>query len=190
MTGVRHAAAALSSLRREDQQWILSALPDPERRRLNRSLVELEASGLLPAETSNEPFMVTAEPAEFAGSQSPAERMVRVSAEQMHTVLDGEPPALIARFLLSVQWPWAPRFVATLSPRARVELDRALAHARPGSAPRLDAWLLDEVANRFAALERAGAVDRRRSHLRDAVIHSRVWRLSHSLLRKAATWIR
>jgi hypothetical protein len=87
MTGVRHAAAALSSLRREDQQWILSALPDPERRRLNRSLVELEASGLLPAETSNEPFMVTAEPAEFAGSQSPAERMVRVSAEQMHTVL-------------------------------------------------------------------------------------------------------
>jgi hypothetical protein len=187
---VRRAAVAIGSLGSEDKEWILSELPEQDRRALKDSLNELKTLGFLTEQTGNDGHIAFALAEAGERIAEPADRVRVATPAQMAYLLANEPSSLIAQLLLTQRWVWAEKFLMSLPQQRREAIEHAIARGGCGAAPARYDWLAQEVGRRLENLERAGVSRTHGSFFRRAMIWDQLRRLAPSALRKVFAWIR
>ncbi|MNK29404.1 hypothetical protein D3C87_477980 [compost metagenome] len=149
MDGLRLCALALHAVADRDRAWLLSRLPDGQRKQLSALVRELRGTGV-PADPELVHHLVRENEA-LAGDppDSMAARLARASAQDIWALLRGESDAVIGRIVRCHEWPWkAALFDQCGSGRAkRIE---ALA-GRLAPAAALERALIEELERRWTS---------------------------------------
>jgi hypothetical protein len=110
MQNYRQAALCLHGLGPDDRQWLLSRLPDRHRAALHALLEELELLGI-PGDQYPSEYARIAAP---AGGE-PGDAVLEIesaSPEQIWSVLESEPDAIIRALLAARDWSWKSGIIA------------------------------------------------------------------------------
>lgn len=153
MTGLRKAALYLHGLDAADRHWLLDALSDAERARLQTTLDELKGMGV-PSGGAWFPELAHLHSLDTraAGDNDIAEaleRIDRADIERVARVLAAEPGNLVTWVLKRKSWSWRQAYLGRQTPDRREALLRALETPTQALKPKVDEALLITLAVRL-----------------------------------------
>jgi hypothetical protein len=157
MNGLRKAALYLHGLEEVDREWLLNALTEEERQRLQTTLAELDEMGI-PKGDAWLPEL--AETPVFDGRDSGDNKQLsmikeieRAELASVTEILDAEPDEIVASLLRHRVWSWRQAYVGKQYLQKRERLLQAL--ERPGRElkPKLENALLNGLAMGLCELE-------------------------------------
>lgn len=193
MSGHRRTAVVLHGLQAQDRAWMLAELAEPDQAIVRAHLDELDALGFsLGSEMIAElnPMALnqaggnptTLNPATLNPSALnpsvpdvalPLQRLQQASAQQIVALLEDEPLALSARFFSLQSWPWQEAVWAQLSAPRRLRIRSSMP---VNSAPGLDQFLIDTLAQRLQRLQLLPSVEPKSAAQPTNVWWKKVWR--------------
>lgn len=112
MDRLRLGALALHAVADRDRAWLLSRLPNAQRKQLSALVEELRRTGV-PADPELVRQLVREQEVLARGSVAGAmnARLVRASAEDVWALLRSESDAVISRIVRRHDWPWTAAFM-------------------------------------------------------------------------------
>ncbi|MEN9864922.1 MAG: hypothetical protein RL748_512 [Pseudomonadota bacterium] len=154
MSGHRRTAVVLHGLQAQDRQWMLAELPGADQAIVRSHLAELEALGFQPGPdvlAAVQDLAASVAMTADAAVVSDVSGLQHATLQQMQTLLQDEPAALVARLLALQNWPWQEALLAALPApqRQRIRMQQPM---QP--APALDTWLQENLQSRLQALPR------------------------------------
>lgn len=150
MDGLRLSALALHAVADRDRAWLLSRLPDAQRRQLSALVRELRGTGV-PADAELVHQLVREREA-LASDPAPdalATRMVRANAQDIWALLRGESDAVIGRIVRRHDWPWKPALLELCGVGRAKRIEELARSLAPAAA--LEQALVDELEQRLTA---------------------------------------
>ncbi|MES9978924.1 MAG: hypothetical protein ABW107_09265, partial [Candidatus Thiodiazotropha sp. 6PLUC5] len=115
MNGLRKAALYLHSIGEKDRRWLLDALLDDERERLQATLSELDEMGVPKGDPFlpdiAEAYIYDGEEIESGNPDIETEEIDRASQVQISQVLDSEPDSVVAMILKQRLWSWRQDYI-------------------------------------------------------------------------------
>lgn len=145
MSGYRRAALALHGLGPQDRNWILDALPGPDKAALQACLKELKELGFAPDALSLAELAHDAPAALPRVPPNAAARLRAADGAALFALLEHEPNGLIGQLLAIEAWPWAEQVLGMFGAPRQGKI-RAAQQASSAPAGARTAWLLEAVA--------------------------------------------
>ncbi|MES9851134.1 MAG: hypothetical protein ABW170_04800 [Candidatus Thiodiazotropha sp. L084R] len=153
MNGLRKAALYLHSIGEEDRRWLLDALLDEDRERLQATLFELDEMGvpkgdpLLP--DIAEVYKCNGEEIESSDPVTEIEKIDQVSQALISQVLEREPDNVIARVLNQRVWSWRQDYISKQYLQKRKHLLEELETPHQSLKPKVESALLHTLVTRL-----------------------------------------
>lgn len=156
MDGLRLSALALHAVADRDRAWLLSRLPNAQRKQLSALVEELRGTGV-PADPELVRQLVREQEVLARGPAAGAmkARLVRASAEDVWALLRSESDAVISRVVRRHEWPWTAAFMELCGP-ARANRIEALGK-RLAPAVALEQALVNELDQRLGVRQSTAA---------------------------------
>lgn len=156
MDGLRLSALALHAVADRDRAWLLSRLPDTQRKQLSALVDELRATGVpadpeLVRQLVREQEVLARSPA--AGAMKA--RLVRASADDIWALLRSESDAVISRIVRRHDWPWTAAFLELCGPVRAKRIEALGGRLAPALA--LEQALVDELDQRLGIRQSTAA---------------------------------
>ncbi|RBL81303.1 hypothetical protein DDE05_45185 [Streptomyces cavourensis] len=154
MDGLRLCALALHAVAGRDRAWLLSKLPDGQRRQLTALVDELRGTGIpadpeLVRQLVRERELLAGDPA-----QAPAgARLLRASAQDVWALLRGESDALVSRVVRRHEWPWKGELLELCGIARARRIETLALQLAPAVA--LEQAIVDELEQRLGARQSA-----------------------------------
>lgn len=156
MDGLRLSALALHAVADRDRAWLLSRLPDAQRKQLSALVEELRGTGVpadpeLVRQLVREQEVLARSPAPGAMSA----RLVRASADEVWALLRSESDGVISRIVRRHEWPWASAFLELCGPARARRIEVLQGQLAPAIA--LEQALVNELDQRLGARQTTAA---------------------------------
>lgn len=157
MNGLRKAALYLHGLDEEDRCWLLDALDDDERERMQASLAELDEMGV-PSGNAWLPELAEAYTMEVNEEESTQhntkiEAIEKADLSRIMRIFEHEPDSIVALLLKHRVWSWRQAYVGKQYLQKREHLLRALETPAPSLKPKVEAALLTALATQLNKAE-------------------------------------
>lgn len=135
MDGLRLSALALHAVGDRDRTWLLSQLPEAQRKSLSELVEELRATGI-PADPELVHQIVREREVLAASSEPEAlgTRLVRASADDVWAQLRAESDAVIGRIVRRHDWPWKSAFLGLCGPARAKRIEMLMGLLAPAAA--------------------------------------------------------
>ncbi|MGV2895807.1 hypothetical protein ACNPPY_08415 [Achromobacter sp. AGC78] len=149
MDRLRMSALALHAVADRDRAWLLSRLPEAQRKQLAALVDELRVTGM-PADPEIVQQLVREQEvlARSPVAGALVERLLRADAEDVWTLLRGESDAVLCRIIRLHDWPWRPALRELCGPVRAKRIDN-LATQLP-VAEALEQALIGELDRRLS----------------------------------------
>ncbi|WP_316369626.1 hypothetical protein [Candidatus Thiodiazotropha sp. CDECU1] len=157
MNGLRKAALYLHGLEETDRRWLLNALSDAERERLQTTLAELDEMGV-PSGNAWLPELAEAQIMEVPEEESnplssEIETIKKAGLSRLMQIIEHEPVKIVAQLLRHRVWPWHQDYIDKQDPLKRKQLLRALESSTSPLLPKVETALLSALAARLDQTE-------------------------------------
>ncbi|MDR6602112.1 hypothetical protein J2732_003104 [Achromobacter deleyi] len=156
MDGLRLSALALHAVADRDRAWLLSRLPDGQRKQLSALVEELRGTGV-PADPELVRQLVR-EQEVLARSPAPGAigtRLVRASADDIWALLRSESDAVVSRIVRRHDWPWITAFLELCGPARAKRIESLAGKLSPAIA--LEQALVNELDQRLGVRQSTAA---------------------------------
>ncbi|MGD8911366.1 MAG: hypothetical protein PVJ68_01310 [Candidatus Thiodiazotropha sp.] len=158
MNGLRKAALYLHGLEETDRRWLLDALSDNERERLQTSLAQLDEMGV-PSGKAWLPELAEAQTIEIREEESAPQNSSEIASiegadlSRLIEIFEHEPDCIVALLLKQRVWSWHQAYVGKQYLQKREQLLRALETPAPVLKPKVEAALVTALAARLNKAE-------------------------------------